>query len=159
AGDGNSVYFVTGNSDPKGNSRKNPGNLTMSVVELSPNLQTLKSSFTPSDYPVLESVDYDVGAGGILLLPPQQGSIPALAVAAGKEGKLYLMNRASLGGYSTTTNKVLGTYPVGFCNCGESYFTGKDGIPRIVSSGGVTLQTWQLHTSPTPHLVADTWSH
>jgi len=158
AGVGNSLYFVTGNSDPKGNSWNQHQNLTESVVRLSTNLTTLLSSFTPYTYPLLDESDQDFGSGGILLLPNQPGPIPALATALGKDGQLFLMNREVLGGYNTQTNAVLGVYPGGPCWCAESYFTGSDGINRVVSSGGSQLQTWQVHTSPSPTLVKDAWS-
>jgi len=157
ASDGSSIYFVTGNSDRSGNTWTTPGNLTESVVELSLNLATLQSSFTPAWYPDLDQHDLDFGSGGIMLLPAQAGSIPALATAMGKDGQLFLMNRAALGGYASR-NAVLGQYKGGPCWCGESYFTGSDGINRVVSSGGGLLQTWQVQTSPSPALVKDAWS-
>jgi len=157
ASDGSSLYFVTGNSDDKGTSWETPGNLTESVVKLSPDLSTLESAFTPYTYPALDHDDFDFGSGGIMLLPPQPGSVPALATALGKDGNLFLMNRALLGGHHPHSNAVLGTYNGGGCWCAESFFIGKDGINRVVSSGGSQLQTWQVHTKPKPILVADAW--
>lgn len=158
ASDGSSLYFVTGNSDPSGTTWNNPQNLTESVVKLSTNLATLQSFFTPDNYPSLDQGDTDFGSGGIMLLPTQSGSIPSLATALGKDGNLYLLNRASLGGYHTNENAVVGVYYGGGCWCAESYFTGQDGINRVVSTGGNQLQTWQVHTSPSVRLVADSWS-
>jgi hypothetical protein len=157
ASDGSSVYFVTGNSDYSGTTRNKPGNLTESVVKLSPDLTTLQSSFTPDEYPFLDQVDGDFGSGGILLLPDQP-SVPALATALGKDGLLFLMNRSALGGFHTDTNAVLDVHNAGGCFCAESYFTGSDGINRVVTSGGNRLQTWQVRTSPSPALVADSWT-
>jgi len=158
ASDGSSIYFVTSNSDYSGNTRNKPFNLNESVVRLSTNLATLLSVFTPDDYPAFDKHDLDFGAGGILLLPDQPGSIPALATAAGKNGQFFLMNRASLGGYNGSENAVVGNYGIDGCWCAESYFTGSDGINRVVTSGGSRLQTWQIHTSPRPALVPDAWN-
>ena len=158
ASDGSSVYFVTGNSDYSGTTRNRPGNLTESVVKLSLDLTTLQSSFTPDAYPFLDQVDGDFGSGGIMLLPDQPGSIPALATALGKDGQLFLMNRTALGGFHTNTNAVLAVHNAGGCLCAKSYFKGSDGINRVVTSGGNRLQTWQVHTSPSPALVADSWT-
>ena len=158
ASDGTSLYFVTGNSDGSGNTRQSPGNLTESAVKVSTNLATLEGSFTPYTYPTLDAQDGDFGAGGIMLLPTQAGPVPLLATAMGKDGQLFLLNRASLGGYNTTKNTVLGTYNGGRCWCAESYFTGSDGVNRVVSSGSAQLQTWQVHHKPSPHLVADSWT-
>jgi hypothetical protein len=87
------------------------------------------------------------------VLPDQLGSYPHLAVAAGKFGTMYLMNEDSLGGYSTKTNNVLGSYVVGKCWCGESYYVDPtDMSPRVVTSGGTTAEVWELYPSPTPSL-------
>ena len=134
-----------------------PGNLTESAVYLSTDLTTLKSYFTPDTYPQLDNDDADFGSGGILLLPPQ-ASGPALATAMGKDGNLYLLNRAALGGYNTSSNAVLGTTSAGPCWCAESYFTGSDSINRVVLSSGQQVQTFKVQTSPSPALVADSWS-
>jgi hypothetical protein len=54
---------------------------------------------------------------------------------------------------------VLGVYNAGVgCWCAKSYFTGSDGINRVVTSSRKQLQTWQVLTSPSPMLVADSWS-
>jgi hypothetical protein len=45
-------------------------------------------------------MDHDVGSGGMLLLPDQPGSVPHLAVAGGKDGRAFLMNRDHLGGFT-----------------------------------------------------------
>jgi hypothetical protein len=94
-----------------------------------------------------------------MVLPDQPGSIPHLAVAAGKVGSMFFMNENDLGGYSTDTNNVLGTYTIGGCWCGPSYFVDpKDGAARVVSSGGSTIMVWKLLTSPSPSLTEVTSS-
>jgi hypothetical protein len=127
-------------------------------VKLNFGLTRIISYFTPSTYPTLDINDADFGSGGILLLPPQPGSIPGLATALGKDGNLYLLNAAALGSYHSSGNAVLGTYSGGGCWCAESYFTGSDGVNRVVSSGSNTLQTWQVHMTPSPMLVPDSWT-
>jgi len=49
--------------------------------------------FTPYNQSTLNSGDTDLGSGGVLLLPDQPGSFPHLLVAAGKQGRIYLVNR------------------------------------------------------------------
>lgn len=64
------------------------------------------------------------------------------------------MNEDDLGGYSTAGNNVLGTYQIGGCWCGQSYFVDPvDGLARVVSSGGNVVNVWKLQTSPTPTLT------
>jgi hypothetical protein len=106
--------------------------------------------FTPDIQATMDQKDSDFGSGGVMVLPDQPGSIPHLAVAAGKSATMFLMNEDSLGGYSPTQNNVLGSYPVGRCWCGQSYFVDPaDGLGRVVSSGGRTAMVWKLQTSPT----------
>jgi hypothetical protein len=65
-----------------------------------------------------------------------------------------LMNEDNLGGYSTTKNNVLGTYNVGGCWCGQSYFVDpSDGVARVVTSGGQNVRVYKVQTSPTPALT------
>jgi hypothetical protein len=143
------VLFVTGNSDYSGTTYDGVTNIQESVVKVSPTLTTVVDLFTPDNQSALDQSDADFGSGGVLLLPNQPGSIPHLAVAAGKVGTMYLMNEDKLGGYSPTKNNVLGSYYVGGCWCGQSYFVDPvDGLGRVVSSGGSAVKVWKVQTSP-----------
>jgi hypothetical protein len=130
------LYFATGNSDPSGTSY-NRYNLSESVIELSPNLRTTESFFTPvgaEGLVFMEAHDDDMSAGGVLLTPD------GYAVAAGKVGQMFLLRQGNLGG------RVAGNYvarvTIGPCWCGESYYQGSDGLGRIVSSGGDQIEVW-----------------
>jgi hypothetical protein len=152
--DSGNILFVTGNSDYSGTTYNGSTNIQESVVKVSPNLATMLDIFTPSNQSSLDQGDTDFGSGGVLVLPNQSGSITHMAVAAGKDGNMYFMNEDDLGGYSTTTNNVLGTYSVGGCWCGQSYFVDpSDGIGRVVSSGGGSVGVWKVVTSPTAMLT------
>ncbi len=118
------------------------------MVKISSDLSTVLDLFTPDNQDQLDDHDWDFGSGGVILLPERPGKVPHLAVAAGKDGNMYLMNEDSLGGHSTTTNNVLGTYQIGPCYCIASYFQGPKGGARVVSSGGYTVEVWKLVTSP-----------
>jgi hypothetical protein len=140
------LYFTTGNS-PDG-SYNNPNNLSESVVKVSADLSQVLDFFTPSDVGGLNQHDQDLGSGGVLILPDQPGSVPRMAVAAGKEGWMYLMNRNHLGSFSDANDNIVGQYPIGGCFCGASYY-----LNNIVSSGGSTVGVWQIYTSPSPGLT------
>jgi hypothetical protein len=147
--DAGDILFVTGNSDPSGATYDGITNIQESVVKVSSTLTTVVDLFTPDNQSSLDEADEDFGSGGVLVLPDQPGAMPHLAVAAGKYGTMYLMNEDSLGGYSPTTNDVLGSYSVGGCWCGESYYVDPtDGLGRVVSSGGHSVKIWKVHTSP-----------
>lgn len=128
---------------------------------------TLASSplgiFTPSNVADLDKSDDDLSGGGVMLLPPEPGSHPNLAVTAGKSGILYLLDRDDLGGYQegpNGTDRILASESLGpgsFCLCGPSYFVGSDGIGRVTSGSGhndvithdvenhvARIQTWKL---------------
>ena len=47
----------------------------------------------------MSAADLDQGSGGVLLLPNQPGTYPHLLVQVGKEGRILVLNRDSLGGY------------------------------------------------------------
>jgi hypothetical protein len=156
--DSGNILFVTGNSDYSGTTYDGITNIQESVLKFSSDLTTQLDIFTPTNQASLDKEDDDFGSGGVLVLPDQPGSIPHLAVAAGKHGSLYLMNEDDLGGYSTTKNNVLGTYGIGGCWCGESYYVDpSDGIARVVTSGGQNVGVYKVNTtssSPTLTKVA-----
>ena len=63
--------------------------------------------FTPSNAADLSSFDADFGSGGAVELPPQTFSTakyPEIIAAIGKEGYLYLLNVANLGGFGQGAN-------------------------------------------------------
>ncbi len=153
------LFFVTGNSDYNAKSYSSTYNLSESVVKLSADLSTVESFFTPAGGPNgwqnLDRNDVDFGSGGVLLLPDQPGTYPHLAVAAGKGGPMYLLNRDTLGGLGGPKH-ALGAYNNNGCWCGPAYFVGADGGPRVVESSGHSLDVWKVQTAPTTSLVYDT---
>jgi hypothetical protein len=148
------ILVITGNSDPSGTTYDGATSLQESVIKVSPDLSTVLDIFTPWNWATLDQTDADLGSGGVLVLPDQPGSYPHLAVAAGKSGTMMLMNGDNLGGYSTTTNNVLGKYGIGACWCGPSYFVDPvDSLGRVVSSGGRVVNVWKVKSSPTTALT------
>ena len=140
------IFFTTGNSDPSGTTFNNTTNLAESYVRLSSDLSTVQGHFTPSNESALDGADEDFGSGGTTLLPTAVANGAALAVAAGKDGNLFLMNTASLGGFNPGgANNVIGASNIGPCWCGPSYFTGADGRGRVVTSGASDLMVWSLN--------------
>src|SRR5262249_21705199 len=67
-----------------------------SVVKLSPS-GTVLDYFTPFDQSTLSAADVDLGSSGTVVLPDALGSAshPQLAVATGKPGTLYLLDRSN----------------------------------------------------------------
>ena len=121
---------------------------------MSADLGAVISSFTPSNYFSLDGGDVDVGSGGMLLLPDQTGANPYLAVAGGKDGRAFLLDRDNMGGFTSGgPDKVLQTVSMGGCWCGPAYYVGSDGTPRVLTGGASGVTSWKLTTTPTTQLV------
>src|SRR5437667_377498 len=73
-------------------------NLSISVLKLSQTGTSLALAdwFTPYNYQYLSDKDLDLN-DGVLILPDQPGPYPHEAVAEGKEGTIYLLDRDSMG--------------------------------------------------------------
>ena len=93
------LYAGTGNSDSGG--RVDYGEAVLRL-ETAPSLRFSGSSrdfFMPSNYVSLNDTDTDLGSLTPIVLPDQPGTAtPHLALAAGKEGVVYLVNRDNMGG-------------------------------------------------------------
>ncbi len=153
---GGDIYFSTGNSDPHQASYSASFNKPESAVRMTGNLSTVLDSFTPSNYFSLDGSDVDMGAGGMLLLPDQPGAHSHLAVAGGKDGRAFLIDRDNMGGYTRNgADKVLETFSMGYCWCGPSYYVGSDGTPRVITGGNNGVISWKLETSPTTQVVLE----
>jgi len=112
------------------------GDLTGITGLFSPNAQY--GSFSP-DTVLMDEGDEDLGSGGVLLVP-QRGSA-FFAAIAGKDGRLFLFDRSGTG------LKLLQLFQGSQCWCAPSYFTGPDGVARIVTSQGQVIQTFKIPTS------------
>jgi hypothetical protein len=147
------IYFSTGNSDPKTPSYS-ARNHPQSMVRMAGDLSTVLDSFTTYNYFDLDVHDADMGSGGILLLPDQPGSTPHLAVAGGKDGRAFLLDRDHMGGFTSGgPDKVLQVFKMGRCWCGPAYFTGSDGASYILTGGRIGVTSWKLQTSPSVQVV------
>ena len=151
------LFFSTGNSNPNYPSYSQAFNRPDSTVRLSADLLTLVDSFTTYNYYQLDQGDSDVGSGGTLLLPDQPGPIPHLAIAGGKDGRAFLLNRDNMGGYTDGgPDNVVQTINMGGCWCGPAYFVGSDGATHVLTGGSNGVTSWKLQTSPTVQLMQET---
>lgn len=104
------IYFTTGNGTVV-NPGPAGGDYGDSVVKLAANGKTVLDSFTPYNEVYLDKNDLDFGSGAITLLPDMPGPVPHLAVTAGKDGTIFLLNRDNLGKSGTTSNLVYQSIP------------------------------------------------
>jgi hypothetical protein len=152
ADSGGNVYVETGDGPVI------PGtNFGESVLELrrvSGSTLALRDWFTPYNWQYLYSHDFDLN-DSVLILPNQPGLYPYLAIAVGKEGTLYMLNRANMGHFcsmcASSDTQIVQELPhaVGSETGSLIYWNGK-----VYSSGeGSPIMAWSISNgllSPTP---------
>jgi hypothetical protein len=109
ADDLGNIYFMSGNGTFDASA--GGSDYGMSYVRLKTSATgalTVADYFTPFSALKESSEDMDLGSGGAMLLPYQTGATkPSLAVGAGKDGNLYLVNREKMGEYNTKSNSQI----------------------------------------------------
>jgi len=106
----NTLYVSTGNGTMDHDSLVTPNtDLGDSVLKITTTSGlSLSDWFSPFNQTDLDMQDADLGAGGVLLLPDQSGAVPHLLVTGGKEGRLYLINRDSMGQFCASCTATTG---------------------------------------------------
>ena len=149
ADSGGDLYISTGNGtfdiDEGGTDY---GDSFLKLGELSGTLGVL-DYFTPWNQEDLNQNDFDLGSGGMLLLPDQQSGITHVALSAGKDGNIYVVNRDAMGGYNTATSnnsqivqeldgQIGAFYSAPVYWNGSVYFSGGDSpVTQFQVSGGM----------------------
>jgi outer membrane protein assembly factor BamB len=108
------VYLLTGNGafETSLNSQGFPagGDYGNSFVKLSGTTSLAVADYFTMSNEVAESqADEDLGSGGAMLLPDltdSGGTVRHLVVGAGKDGNLYVVNRDSMGKFSSSGNHI-----------------------------------------------------
>jgi hypothetical protein len=133
--DGSAFYFETGNGTPRGgnptfdaNGFPTDDNYYESLVKVVADPSTTPTNqnpngwgfkitdyFTPYNVEALDEAGEDFGSGSPLILPDSAGSPnhPHLMVAAGKEGRIYVLDRDNLGKFNPNGDNVLNAVPNG----------------------------------------------
>ena len=96
------LFVMTGvNADNTiGNSFSN------AFLKFSPGL-TILDYFIPSNTAVLTQNDADFGSGAPIILPDNSSSHPHELIGAGKDGRIFIVDRDNLGKFSSTSNNVV----------------------------------------------------
>ena len=78
-----------------------------SILKLQSGTLSMLDWFSPFNTAELCSIDLDLGSGGVVLLPDQPGAHPHLLTVAGKEGRIYLIDRDNLGHFNATSDQAV----------------------------------------------------
>jgi hypothetical protein len=97
------IFFTSGNGvSPSVRAGSSPGGqLAESVVRLGVNASgtlAAKDFFSPGNAPTLDAADTDFGAGGPVAVPFGTATFPNVLAQDGKDGRIFLLNRSTLGG-------------------------------------------------------------
>jgi hypothetical protein len=141
------IILSTGNGldPPVGAGNSNPVTLGESVVRLAVGSDGSLSTadfFSPANANVLDSNDQDFGSGGPVALPDSFGNAayPHLLVNAGKDGRVFLLNRDNLGGRGQGSgggDNVIGvTGPIEGVWGHPAVWGGDGGYVYLIGSGG-----------------------
>ncbi len=102
------IYFVTSNGDFDANT----GGVDFgdTVVKLSPSA-TVVDYFTPHDQANMSAQNFDLGAGGpVMLVDQTTGPYPHLLITSGKTGTIYVINRDNMGKFNSgSDNQIVQT--------------------------------------------------
>lgn len=153
---GGRMFLPTGNGtfSAKNPPLSNGAGLGEGIVQfnLSNGGLTLADSFTSFNAQTLNSHDLDLGSGGLLMVPDQQGAHPHILVQTGKEGRILVADRDNLGGYaagaSSNTNilqdisgQMTGLWSTPAYWNGNVYFWGSKSTPMLFHLNNGILDT------------------
>ncbi|MBV8531120.1 MAG: pyrrolo-quinoline quinone [Candidatus Eremiobacteraeota bacterium] len=141
--DGGDLYVSTGNGsfDAAGGG----ANYGMSVIRLKATGQLRAVDyFTPFNERPMSRRDLDLGSGGVMLLPDHPGPHRHEAVAGGKEGKLFMLDRDAMGEFHPSGNHVVQQLDA---NLRNGYYSSAAYFDGAVYMAGVSshLDRYALH--------------
>ena len=102
------VYIMTGvdQDDP-------PSGYNDSFLRLEGDSLDVEDFFQPDNSDYLAANDADLGSGSPVLMPDNSSSTPHEIIGGGKDGRLFVLNRDSMGSFSATSNNVIQTVQTG----------------------------------------------
>ena len=161
-GNGISPPIPTGATSIPGSDAPNVNTFSQSIVRLQvqPDRSLAAADFfTPSDAAYLDAHDLDISSGGPVGLPDSFSTSPHLMTVQGKDGKLYLLNRDSLGGRTAANvpSNALATIVTGESQYGRqaAWDAGADGryVYSLVHNLGLRAYTFGLTANGKPTLT------
>ncbi len=168
AGDaGGNIYFLDANGgfDATLDANGFPihgdyGNAFMKVSTANGKL-AVADYFNPSNTVMESDADQDLGSGGVLLLPDltdSGGQVHQLAVGAGKDKSIYVVDRNNMGKFSSASNKIYQQLPGALANGewgmpawfnGTVFYGGQNDVLKAFDVVSARLQTTPANQSST----------
>lgn len=136
------IYLMTGNGTFDANTGGQDFGMSYLKITSKGNLR-VTDYFTPYNEYQESNEDLDLGSGGALLLPYMSGqTYPYLAIGAGKDGTMYVVNRNNMGHFNASGNtQIVESIPNAFAGHGiysgpafwqgYLYFWGTNDVLRI----------------------------
>lgn len=90
-----------------------PSGYNDSFLRLSGDDLSLEDFFQPDNAAYLALNDADLGSGSPVLMPDNGSGTPHEIIGGGKDGKIFVVNRDSMGSFSATSNNVIQTVQAG----------------------------------------------
>src|SRR5271166_3189412 len=161
------VYFLDANggfdSTLDANGFPNRGDFGNAFLKVSTaNGKLAVADYFNSSNTVTESDDdVDLGSGGVLLLPDQtdsKGQVHQLAVGAGKDRSIYVVDRNNMGKFNSVTNNIYQQLPGALASGewgmpawfnGTVYYGGQNDVLKAFSVVNARLQTTPSNQSST----------
>ncbi|KXV13470.1 pyrrolo-quinoline quinone [Caballeronia megalochromosomata] len=113
ASDGAAIFFLDANGtfDPTQNAQEMPinGNFGNGFLRLGTSPLSVQDYFQASNTVQESNIDEDLGSGGAMVLPDftdASGAVRHLAVGAGKNSTIYVVNRLSMGKFDSNADHI-----------------------------------------------------
>jgi hypothetical protein len=121
------LYFMTGNGTFDADKRGIDLGMSMVKVHAGHDRLDAIDYFTEFNWKKLSNADMDLASGGVTLLPDQPGAHRHEIIGAGKEGKIFLVDRDAMGHFDPDNNdqivQTIIANPGGYYSS-PSYFNG-----------------------------------
>jgi hypothetical protein len=120
-----SIYVATANTGD--DYSIGPNDYPDSVVRLTnPGTLAVADYWTPLNAETFDQDDEDLGSAGLLILPDlkdNESVVHQYAVAGGKDGNMYVVNRENLGQFNTVSNNIVQTIAINPSAPNENFST------------------------------------
>jgi hypothetical protein len=152
------IFFMAGNGTFDANNSGSDYGMSYVKLATAPGL-SVSDYFTPYDEATLSASDADLGSGGAVLLPYQAGAAHSyLAIGAGKNGVIYLLDRTAMGHFNSSGNQQIvqsitnafaghSLYSTPVYWHGQMYFWADNDVLRIFGMSKGLLLTSPIATS------------